>query len=113
MECSGGFDTPQAKWFSRDAHDLQPSCIWPQLGHRNEDKFDPRVSPPREVSSVQKICSARKICLGDLTLMREDPPDGGPEPEDPSYLKNIVVPFGQRRLWAFEMVSTMCLICLV
>ena len=67
MECGVGFNTPQAKWFSWDAHNLQPSCIWPQLGHRNVDKFDPRVCLAQEVSSVRKICSARKICLGDLT----------------------------------------------
>ena len=107
MECGVGFNTPQAKWFSWDAHDLQPSCIWPQLGHRNVDKFDPRVCLAQEVSSVQKIYS------GDLTRMREDLTDGGPGPEDPLYLKNIVVPFCRRRLRVFEMVLMMCSICSV
>ena len=45
--------------------------------------------------------------------MREDPKDSGPEPEDPLYLENIVVPFCRRRLRVFEMVLTMGSICSV
>jgi len=71
------------------------------------DGFDPKVC------SAQEVYSAQKICLGVLTQMREDPTYCGPEPEDPSYLGNGGVPSGQRRLQAYEMGLTMCLICSV
>jgi len=73
-ECGRGFDTPQAKWFSRDAHDFQPSCIWPQLGHQNVDEFDPRVC------SAQEVFFGLEDLLGSEDLFRRfDSNEGRPD----------------------------------